>query len=114
MNLLLATALLLCTAAAVGFYLVFVGLHQRKRSPGLAIVHVCLALSGTIVLFTEIFTGPTDKLNNVAALFLLFAVVGGGIVLALHEENRPPSMAAVTAHAIMGLVAVSLLIINLF
>jgi hypothetical protein len=39
--------------------------------------------------------------------------MGGGMVLALHEENRPPSMAAVTAHAIMGLFGISLLIINL-
>ncbi len=114
MNLLLASALLLISAVAVGLYLVFLGLRQRKRSPGLALMHAGLALSGIIVLFTEIFTGPTDKINNVAALFLFFAIVGGGMVFALHEENRPPSMAAVTAHAIMGLVGISLLIINLF
>lgn len=113
MNLLLATALLLIAAVAVGFYLVFLGLRQRKRSPGLAFTHAGLALSGIIVLFTEIFTGPTDKMNNVAALFLFFAIVGGGMVFALHEENRPPSMAAVTAHAVMGLVGISLLIISL-
>jgi len=114
MNLLLATALLLISAVAIGFYLVLLGLRMRKRSPGLAVTHAGLALSGIIVLFTEIFTGPTDKINNVAALFLFFAIVGGGLVFALHEENRPPSMAAVTAHAIMGLVGISLLIINLF
>jgi hypothetical protein len=114
MNLLLATALLLISAVAVGFYLVFLSLRQRKRSPGLALTHAGLTLSGIIVLFTEIFTGPTDKINNVAALFLFFAIVGGGIVFALHEENRPPSMAAVIAHAIMGLIGTSVLIINLF
>jgi FtsH-binding integral membrane protein len=114
MNLLLATALLLISAIAVGLYLVFLGLRQRKRSSGLALAHAGLALSGIVVLFTEIFTSPTDKMNNVAALFLLFALVGGGMVFALHEKNRPPSMAAVTAHAIMGLVGISLLIINLF
>ena len=113
MNLLLATAFLLIAAVAVGIYLVLLGLRQRKRSPGLGLTHAALALSGTLVLFTEIFTGPTDKMNNVAALFLFFAVVGGGMVLALHEENRPPSMVAVTAHAVMGLVGVSLLVINL-
>ena len=113
MNLLLATALLLISAVAVGLYLVFLGLRQRMRSTGLALAHAGLALSGIIVLFIEIFTSPTDKMNNVAALFLLFAIVGGGMVFALHEENRPPSMAAVTAHAIMGLVGISLLIINL-
>ena len=113
MNLLLATALLLISAVAVGFYLVFFGLRQRMRLPGLGLTHAGLALSGLIVLFTEIFTGPTDKLNNVAALFLFFAIVGGGMVFALHEENRPPSMVAVTVHAIMGLFGISLLIINL-
>jgi len=113
MNLLLTTVLLLISAIAVGIYLVFIGLRQHKRSPGLAVTHAGLALSGIIVLFTEIFTGPTDKINNVAALFLFFAIVGGGMVFALHEENRPPSMVAVIAHAIMGLVGISLLIINL-
>ena len=114
MNLILTTALLLISAVAVGFYLLFLGLRQRKRSPGLGFTHAGLALSGIIVLFTEIFTGPTDKLNNVAALFLFFAIVGGGMVFALHEENKPPSMVAVTVHAIMGLFGISLLIINLF
>jgi FtsH-binding integral membrane protein len=114
MNLLLSTAFLLISAVAVGCYLLFLGLRKRKRSPGLGLTHAGLALSGLIVLFTEIFTGPTDKLNNVAALFLFFAIVGGGMVFALHEENKPPSMAAVTVHAIMGLFGISLLIINLF
>jgi len=113
MNLSLAAALLLISAAAVGFYLGLIGLRQRKRSPGLGLTHAGLALSGITVLLTEVFIGPTDKLNNVAAFFLFFAMVGGGMVFALHEENKPPSMAAVTAHAIMGLVGISLLIINL-
>jgi len=114
MNLLLTSALLLISAVAVGFYLVFLGLRQHKRSPVLGLMHAGLALSGIIVLLTGIFSGPTDKINNVAALFLFFAIVGGGMVFALHEESRPPSMPAVTAHAIMGLVGISLLVINLF
>ena len=114
MNLLSASAFLLISAVAVGFYLVLLGLRQRKRSPVLGLTHAGLALSAILVLFTEIFTGPTDKINNLAALFLLFAIVGGGMVFALPEDNRPPSMVAVTAHAIMGLAGISLLIINLF
>lgn len=112
MNLLLVTFLLI-SAAAIGFYLVYLGLHQHRRSSGLGLVHAALAVTAIIVLFIEIFTGPIDKLNNVAALFLFFAIVGGGMVFALHEEHRPPAMAAVTVHAIMGLVGISLLIINL-
>lgn len=114
MDLLLITVFLLISAAAVGFYLVMLGFRQRRRSSGLAFVHAALVLSGIILLFTHIFTGPTDKMNNLAALFLFFALVGGGMVLALHEKNKPPSMAAVTAHAAMGLVGISLLIFNLF
>lgn len=113
MNLLLAAALLLIAAVAVGLYLVFLGMRQRKRSTSLGLAHAVLAISGVTVLFAEILTSPTDKINNVAALFLLFALVGGGIVFALHEEKRPPSMGAVTAHAVMGLVGISLLIANL-
>ena len=87
MNLLLVSFLLLIFAVVIGFYLVFLGMHKHKRSPGLGFTHAGLALSGFIVLFIEIFTGPADKMNNVAALFLFFAIVGGGIVFALHEEN---------------------------
>ena len=112
MNLLTVATLLIVMALSAGVYLVFIGLRQRRRSPGLAILHAGMALSGVIVLFTEIFTGLPDKLNNVAAFFLFFALVGGGIVFALHEENKPPSMPAVTAHAIMGVVGATLLIIN--
>jgi hypothetical protein len=54
-----------------------------------------------------------DKMNNVAVLFLVFAVIGGGMVFALREEKRPPSMPAVTIHAIMGVIGVSFLIFNL-
>lgn len=109
----LPAALLLILAVAIGAYLVFLGLRHRRRSTGLAFAHAGLALCGVIVLFTEIFTGPPAKLNNVAAFFLVFALVGGGIVFALHEKNRPPSMGAVTAHAVMGLIGVSLLIMSL-
>ena len=105
MNLLLATVLLLVSAVAIGMYLVFLGLRQHRRAPGLGLVHAALALSGIALLFTLIFTGPSDKLNNVAAMMLFFALVGGGMVFALHDKNRPPSMGAVIAHAQEDVVA---------
>ncbi len=105
---------LIVSAIAVGVYLVFIGVRNHKRSPGLAFAHAGLALCGVIALFIGIFTGPLERMNNVAAFFLFFAVVGGGIVFALHEKNRPPSMGAVAAHAVMGLIGISLLILNIF
>jgi hypothetical protein len=113
MNLLFVSIFLLITAVAIGLYLVFLGMSKRKRLPVLGLTHASLALAGIIVLFTLIFTGPTDKLNNLAALFLFLAIVGGGLVFALSEENKPPSMFAVTIHAVMGLIGITTLIINL-
>jgi peptidoglycan/LPS O-acetylase OafA/YrhL len=94
MDLLLTTFLLLISAVAIGFYLAYLGTYQRRRSPGLGLTHAGLALAGSTVLFTEIFTSPIDKLNNVTAIFLFFAILGGGMVFLLHEKNRPPAMAA--------------------
>ena len=104
---------MLLSAIAIGLYLVFIGVRQKKRSPALGMTHAGLAITATIILFVEIFNGPTVKLNNAAALFLLPAVIGGGLVYLLHEKSRPPSMAAVIAHAIMGLIGFSMLLINI-
>ena len=114
MNLLFISVFLLIIAVTIGLYLVYLGVKKQIRSPGLGLTHASFALTGIIVLFVQIFTGLTDKLNNFAALFLFFAVVGGGMVFALREENKPPSMMAVGIHAVMGLIGISALIINLF
>lgn len=113
MNLLFVSVFFFTIVVVIGLYLAYLGLRQHKRLPDLGFTHAGLALAGIIVLFMQIYAGPTDKLNNVAALFLLFAIVGGGMVFALREENKPPSMAVVTIHALMGLIGLSLLIINL-
>lgn len=114
MNLTLISIVLLCTAVTIGLYLIFLGVRKHQRSPRLGLTHACLALAGFLVLFAQIYTGPVDKLNNVAALFLFFALIGGGMVFALREENRPPSMIAVGIHGVAGLIGIAALIINLY
>jgi RsiW-degrading membrane proteinase PrsW (M82 family) len=109
----LSTLFLLC-AVIIGTYLTFIGLRRRKRIPRLGLLHAALALTGVVILGTQIYNGPMDKMNNVAVLFLIFAVIGGGMVFALREEKKPPSMPVVTIHAIMGVVGVSFLVLNLF
>ena len=113
MNLTLITTLFLTAAVCIGVYLTFVGLTQQKRIPGLGYTHATLALTGVTVLFINIYTGTLSKLHNAAALFLVFAVIGGGMVFALHAKDKPPAMAAVAIHALMGLVGLSLLLISL-
>jgi peptidoglycan/LPS O-acetylase OafA/YrhL len=114
MNLLLVTTLLLSAAVVIGLYLVIVGLRRNKRIPTLGIAHAALALSGIIVLLGHILGGPLDRLDNTAALFLFFALLGGVLVFSLHEENKGPSIPVVALHAVMGVVGISLLLINLF
>lgn len=114
MNPLIVTSVVLVLAVLIGLYLTYIGLQRHKRIPRLGLVHAGLALTGVVILGITIYQGPMDKLNNVAILFLLFALIGGGMVFALREENRPPSMPAVTIHAIMGVVGVSFLLFNLF
>jgi hypothetical protein len=113
MNLLFVSIFLFIAAVGIGIYLVFLGLGKQKSSLGLGLIHASLALAGIVVLFMLIVTGPTNKLNNFAAIFLFFAVVGGGMVFALREENKPPAMAVVAIHAAMGLIGLSSLIISL-
>ena len=114
MNFSSISTLQLLFVIAIGLYLVFIGVRHKKRSSGLGLVHASLALTAITMLFVEIFNGPTVKLNNAAAFFLLLAIIGGGLVFLLHEKNHPPSMGAVVAHAIMGLIGFTLLLINIF
>jgi len=106
--------LLLTAAVLVGFFLVIRGLRYRKSSLKLGLVHASLAISGIALLLTQIINGPTDKQNNIAALLLLLALVGGVMVFALREANKPPAMAVVTIHAIMALVGLFVLIFKYF
>jgi len=112
MNYLLTATLLLIVAVCLGLYLVFIGIRQRKRIPALGLAHAGTAITGFIALCLQIATGVSDKLNNLAAFLLVITIIGGVMVFALHEKNSPPSMPVVTLHAIMGVVAVILIIFN--
>jgi FtsH-binding integral membrane protein len=104
--------LLLTAAALVGVFLVIRGLRHHKSSLKTGLIHASLAIAGIVLLLSQIVQGPIDKLNNLAALLLVLALIGGGMVFALREKNKPPAMAVVTIHAIMALVGLSVLIVK--
>ncbi len=110
----LPTILLLTAAALIGLFLVIWGLRYRKSSLKLGLIHASLAIAGIALLFTQIVQGPSSKQNNLAAFLLVLAVIGGGMVLALREKNKPPAMPVVTIHAIAALVALSVLMFKYF
>lgn len=114
MNYSFAAALLLFVAVTLGFYLVSVGIRQRKRLPALGLTHAALAISGFIALSLQIAADSSIKLNNAAAFFLVLAIIGGLMVFALHEKGSAPSMPVVVLHAIMGSIGLILISINVF
>jgi len=103
---------ILLSAIAVGIYLVIVGIRQKRRIPVLGFTHAGLAIAAIATLYLAILEGPSSKLNNTGIFFLLLALIGGGLTLLLHEEKKPPSMAAIIAHATMGAIAFTLLLLN--
>jgi len=114
MNFSLAAALLLIVAVFLGFYLVFVGIHKRKRLPALGLTHSGLAIFGFIALCLQIAADSSIKLNNASVFFLILAIIGGLIVFALHEKGCAPSMPVVVLHAIMGSIGLILLCFSVF
>ncbi len=106
--------LFLTAAVLVGFFLVIRGLRHHKSSLKLGLIHASLAIAGIALLLTQIVNGPIDKQNNIAALLLVLALVGGGMVFALREANKPPAMAVVTIHALMALAGLFVLVFKYF
>lgn len=114
MNYSLAATLLLTVAVSLGFYLVSVGIRQRKRLPALGLTHAVVAICGFIALCLQIASDTSDKFNNAAAFFLTLAIIGGLMVFVLHEKGSPPSMPIVVLHAIMGSIGLILICFSVF
>lgn len=110
----LAAILLFCLAAALGLWLVVLGVRYRRGSRALAAGHAGVALLGLILLGKHIFSSPVQMLYNNAALLFILALSGGLILLALrmgnHEHRSPPPMFGVGLHAAMALLALLLLV----
>lgn len=105
-------SLLLATAAVLGLTMVFIGVLFHRSSFKLAMSHAAFALAGLAFLGTQIVQGPINKYNNGAALLLALALIGGGMLFALREKNKPPAMMLVLIHALMALAGLTVLILG--
>lgn len=110
----LSSILLFSLAASLGLFLVVLGVRYQRSSLKIGLVHASTGLLASGLLMTQIITGATDKYNNVAALLIILAIIGGLMLFALREHNRPPPMVLVGIHALMALVALLVLYIGFF
>lgn len=112
----LAAIILFCLAAALGLWLVVLGVRYRRGSRALAAVHAGVALLGLILLGRHIFSSPIHLLYNNAALLFVLALAGGLVLLAMRMSNReqrsPPPMIGVSLHAVMAMTALLLLVVG--
>jgi hypothetical protein len=108
--------ILFCLAAALGLWLVVLGVRYRRGSRALAAGHAGVALLGLILLGGHIFSSPVHMLYNDAALLFVLALFGGLVLLALrmgsHEHRSPPPMIGVSLHAVMAIAALLLLVLG--
>ena len=108
----LSTILLFSLAAAIGLYLVVLGVRFKRSSPITGLIHALIGVLATVLLFTQIVSDTTNKYNNGAALLMILTLTGGIMLFALREKNKPPAMAVVTIHAIMALTGLLVLILG--
>jgi len=108
----IAALLLFTLAAAVGLSLAVMGVRNQRSylAPGLG--HAGIAIVALGLLTAQIFRGPVNMPYNNAAVLFLLTLVGGVVLLALHEDRKPPSMVVVGIHAAMALAALALLLVG--
>ena len=109
---LLSSILLFSIAACLGLFMVVLGVRYHRSSLKLALSHASIGLLALALLMTQIFTGVTDKFNNVAALLFILAIIGGLMLFALREPKQAPPMILVGIHAFMALLGLLLLILG--
>ena len=109
---LLYSNLLLILAAVIGFIMIFIGIHYHRRSLMLVISHVAFAVIGLASLLYHITIEFISLYNIAAAVLLMLTLIVGAIIAALRDKNQPPPIPAVTAHAILGIAGISLLLLG--
>lgn len=108
----LYSILLFSIAASLGLFLVVLGARYHRSSLKIGLSHASIGLIALVVLFFQIFNGAMNKYNNVAALLMILAIVGGLMLFALREKSKPPPMVLVGIHAVMVLVGLLVLILG--
>ena len=105
----LSSILLFSLAASLGLGLVVLGVRYKRSSLKVGLIHAGSAITALGLLLMHVFNSDTNKYNNVAVLLMIAALIGGLMLFALREKNKPPAMMLVALHAIMALAGLLLL-----
>ena len=108
----LYSILLFSVAASLGLYLVVLGARYHRSSLKIGLSHASIGLTALVLLFLQIINGTMNKYNNVAALLMILALIGGLMLFALREQNKPPPMVLVGIHAVMALAGLLVLFLG--
>ena len=108
----LSSIILFSLTALLGLFLVVLGMRYHRSSLKMGLIHACTGLLALGLLITQIISGPINKYNNVTALLMILALIGGLMLFALREHNKPPPMVLVGIHALMALVALLVLFLG--
>lgn len=108
----LSSILLFSVAASLGLYLVVLGTRYHRSSLKIGLSHASIGLLALVLLFLQIMNEAINKYNNVAALLMILAVIGGVMLFALREKNKPPPMMLVGIHSVMALIGLLILFLG--
>ena len=108
----LSAILLFSLAASLGLFLVVLGIRYQRNSLKVGLIHAGSGLIALGLLMTHVLSDASNKFNNVAALLMILAVIGGLMLFALREHDRPPPMILVAIHASFALTALIVLILG--
>lgn len=105
--------LLFGMAVGLGAFLIFMGFRYKRGSRALGLTHAGIAMAALIMLIVHIFRDATiHKLYNSAAILFVMAMAGGLVLLVLRKGTEPPVMFVVFIHAVMALLALTLLTVG--
>jgi len=108
----LSSIILFSVAASLGLYLAVLGVRYHRSSLKVGLSHASIGLLALVLLFLQISSGAINKYNNVAALLMVLAVIGGLMLFALREQKKPPPMVLVGIHAVMAFVGLLVLFLG--
>jgi hypothetical protein len=106
----LTTALAALVAAVLaGAGLAYRWSRSRPTPSGAGYAHGAVATLGVTLLLAAVFSEPTAKSVNAAALLLALALLGGGFVLVFRLQGERPPGFMVALHAGCAVVGTALL-----